>query len=102
MPTRATHQSAQLSTTRSNDSAACARRSARPTRKRTRPREAPEPSAGGADSRRVRVDPAHDRLEAGEPQRQPPVAAANLEHMLASPLGDALERAHLPLLRVDT
>ena len=64
-----------------------------PNQEADAPREAPEPSAGGADSRRVRVNPAHDRPEAGEPQRQPPVAAADLEHMLASPLGDALERA---------
>src|SRR5262245_60181615 len=65
------------------------------------PREAPEPPAGRVDSRPIRVDPPYDRPATGEPQRQPPLAAADLENVPASPLGDALEGAHLSLLRVD-
>src|SRR5262249_45233059 len=59
--------------------------------------EALEPPAGGADSYRLGVDPTPDRPKPGEPQRQPTVAATDLENVPAAPLGDALERSHLPL-----
>jgi hypothetical protein len=65
------------------------------------PGEALEPPAGGADPRRVGIDATHDSPEAGEPQRQAPIASADLLNAPTSPLGDSLERAHLSLLRVD-
>ena len=72
-----------------------------PDPKANPPHEALEPPTGRADSRRVRLDPAYDRPEAGEPQRQPRLAVADLENAPASPRGDALEGVYLPLLRVD-